>query len=110
MKAKNKGYYAKAAKLTALVDYHRSSIVSNEIISGKSGNVTLFAFDKNQGLSEHTAPYDALVQVLDGKLAITISGEKQVLTRNEMIIMPAHRPHALKALTKLKMMLVMIRA
>jgi quercetin dioxygenase-like cupin family protein len=84
-------------------------VVSREIISKKTGTVTLFAFDEGQGLSEHTAPFDALVYCLDGDVEVTISGNPIQLKPGEMVIMPAHQPHALKALKKFKMLLIMIR-
>lgn len=96
--------------LITLVDYQAGSIVSREIISQKTGTVTIFAFDEGQGLSEHTAPFDALVYVVDGETDITISGQSHRLTQGQMIIMPANKPHALKALKKFKMILVMIRS
>ena len=84
--------------------------MSRAFIDKKVGTVTLFAFDKGQGLSEHTAPYDALVQVIEGEVEITISGKAHNLKEGEMIIMPANDPHALKALEKYKMLLTMIKA
>lgn len=101
---------AKVAKLADLVDYQDGSVVSREIISQKTGTVTLFAFDQGQGLSEHTAPFDALVYVFDGEAEIVISGKPLRLKAGEMIIMPANQPHALKAIGKFKMVLTMIRA
>jgi quercetin dioxygenase-like cupin family protein len=93
-----------------LITYQDGSVVSRTIVFQKSGTITLFAFDINEGLSEHTAPFDAVAQVLDGKVEITIAGEVFNLEEGQMIIMPANRPHALKALTKFKMMLTMIHA
>ena len=93
-----------------LADYQAGSIVSKEIIKKGTGAVTLFAFDEGQGLSEHTAPFDALVYVLEGKVEIIISGKAFNLTAGEMIIMPANDPHALKALKPFKMALVMIKS
>jgi quercetin dioxygenase-like cupin family protein len=101
---------ARAVKLNDLVDYQNGSVVSREIVSGKTGTVTLFAFDAGQGLSEHTAPFDALVYLLDGEADITISGKTLHLKEGEMVIMPADEPHALKATKRFKMMLVMIRS
>ena len=98
------------ATLTDLVDYQRGSVVSREIIKKKTGTVTLFAFDEGQGLSEHTTPFDALVCILDGEAEITISGKPHRLSAGEMIIMPANEPHALKAVKRYKMLLVMIRS
>ena len=100
---------AKATKLFDLINYQEGSVVSREIISKKTGTVTLFAFDEGQGLSEHTAPFDALVYCLDGEVEVTISGNPIQLKQGEIVIMPAHQPHALKALKKFKMLLIMIR-
>ncbi|MFZ2054881.1 MAG: cupin domain-containing protein [Candidatus Aminicenantales bacterium] len=104
------GLRAQALSLKSLVDYQSGSVVSREIISQRTGTVTAFAFDKGQGLSEHTAPFDALVYVIDGGAEVTISGKRHLLTQDQMIIMPAKEPHALKALIPFKMMLVMIRS
>lgn len=93
-----------------LVAYQDGSVVSKEVIKKPTGTVTLFAFDRDQGLSEHTAPFDALVCVLDGEVEIVISGEPHLLKEGDMIIMPGGKPHALKALKRFKMMLVMIRS
>jgi quercetin dioxygenase-like cupin family protein len=100
---------AKVLDMARLVEYQTGSVVSRTIIQKKTGTVTLFAFDEGQGLSEHTAPFDALVCLLDGEAEITISGNASILKKGEMIIMPASEPHALKALKPFKMMLVMIR-
>jgi quercetin dioxygenase-like cupin family protein len=100
---------AKALTLTELIDYQEGSVVSREIISKKTGTVTLFAFDADQGLSEHTAPFDATVFCLEGEVEVTISGNPILVKKNEMIIMPADQPHSLKALTRFKMLLIMIR-
>ena len=97
-------------KLVDLADYQEGSIVSRTIIDKKTGTVTLFAFDEGQGLSEHTAPFDALVYLLDGEAEIIISGKPFRLKAGEMIIMPANDPHALKAITRFKMILTMIRS
>jgi quercetin dioxygenase-like cupin family protein len=93
-----------------LLDYQEGAVVSREIIRKETGTVTIFAFDKGEGLSEHTAPFDAMVQIIDGKAEITISGEKNTLQRGDMIIMPANEPHALHALERYKMILTMIRS
>jgi quercetin dioxygenase-like cupin family protein len=101
---------AQAARPADLVDYQSDAIVSREVVKKKTGSVTLFAFDVGQGLSEHTAPFDALVQVLDGEAEITIEGKRHRVSEGELILMPANRPHALKAVQRFKMMLVMIRS
>ena len=98
------------ARLVDLADYQEGSIVSRTIIDKKTGTVTFFAFDKGQGLSEHTAPFDALVYLLDGEAEIVISGKPFRLKAGEMLIMPANDPHALKAITRFKMVLTMIRS
>jgi quercetin dioxygenase-like cupin family protein len=100
----------KVMKVEDLIDYQDGSVVSREIIKKDTGTVTIFAFDKGEGLSEHTAPFDAMVQIIDGKAEITISGIKNLLEKGEMIIMPANEPHALKALERYKMVLTMIRS
>ncbi len=99
-----------AFKMTNLVTYQDGAVVSKEIIRKPTGTVTLFAFDRDQGLSEHTAPFDALVCILDGEAEILISGEPHRLGAGEMIIMPGGKPHALKAVQRFKMMLVMVRS
>ena len=96
--------------LVDMVNYQKGSVVSQTIIDKKTGTVTLFAFDQGQGLSEHKAPFDALIQVLDGEVEITISGKPYNLKQGEFIIMPANEPHSLKAIKRFKMMLVMIRS
>ncbi|MFX0179479.1 MAG: cupin domain-containing protein [Candidatus Hodarchaeota archaeon] len=93
-----------------MLDYQKGSVVSRTLIDKNEGTVTLFSFDKDQGLSEHTAPFDALVNVIDGKVKITISKKDYILNEGQMIIMPANEPHALKALERFKMMLIMIKA
>ena len=100
---------AKVLDMARLVEYQTGSVVSRAVIQKKTGTVTLFAFDEGQGLSEHTAPFDALVCILDGQAEIIISGKSHMLKQGEMIIMPADEPHALKAVGPFKMMLVMIR-
>jgi len=105
-----KEVFGQAKKLVDLIEYQEGSVVSKIIIQKETGNVTLFAFGQGQGLSEHTAPFDALVHILDGEAEITISGKKNIVKENEIIIMPANDPHALKAITKYKMLLIMIRS
>jgi len=106
----HKGLQGRKVKLNNLLHYQKDSIVSRELINRKTGTVTLFAFDKGQGLSEHRAPFDAAVYLLDGAARITISGKPLSVKAGEMIIMPAHKPHALKATGKFKMILIMIRS
>jgi len=93
-----------------LVSYQDGAVVSRTLISKSVGTVTVFSFDEGQGLSEHTAPYDAMVEILDGEADITISGKTQRVKAGEMIIMPANQPHALHGVKAFKMMLIMIRA
>lgn len=100
----------RVVSLTGLLDYQDGAVVSNTIIKEKVGTVTLFAFDRGQGLSEHSTPFDALVQIIDGELEITLSGIPHRVKAGEMLIMPADVPHALTAISKAKMLLVMIRA
>ncbi|MBU05220.1 MAG: cupin [Dehalococcoidales bacterium] len=97
-------------ELSDLIDYQEGSIVSRTIIDKATGTCTLFAFDSGQGLSEHTAPFDALVYIPDGEAEVTISGKVNQLTKGKMIVMPANEPHALRAVKKFKMMLVMIKS
>ena len=101
---------AKASNLSGLIDYQEGSVVSRTIIDKKTGTVTLFAFDENQSLSEHAAPYDAMVYVLDGEVDVTISGKPLKLKRGEMTIIPANEPHALTAKIRFKMLLTMIKS
>lgn len=95
--------------LSELLNYQTNSVVSRVLLKKSSGNITLFAFDKGEGLSEHTTPFDAFVQVLDGKAEITISSIPVQVSSGEMIIMPANEPHSIKATERFKMLLVMIR-
>jgi len=101
--------HGRVVKVAALVDYQKDAVVSHEIIRQKAGTVTLFAFDKGQGLSEHTAPFDALVQGVDGAATITLGGTAHCLTAGQMLIMPAGTSHALIARTPFKMLLTLIR-
>lgn len=109
MKKKNIQLKGKTFHPADFVDYSRGSIVSKTLIDRKTGTLTLFAFDRGQGLSEHVAPYDAVVQILDGEAAITIAGKALKAKPGDMVIMPANVPHALKAAQKFKMLLIMIR-
>jgi len=106
---RNEKITAQAMKLNEMVSYQKGAIVSRTLIDEDAGTITLFAFDDKQSLSEHTAPYDAMVIALDGEAEVTISGKSLHLKEKEMVIMPANKPHALKAVTKFKMMLTMIR-
>ncbi len=101
-----------AQPLTAagLVEYQAGSIVSREILTKPTGRVSLFAFDEGEGLSEHTSPFDALVQVLEGETEITIAGQPRRVQTGELILMPANQPHALKAVKRFKMILTLIRS
>ncbi len=101
---------AKPFNINNLIDYQENSVVSREIIKKETGTVTIFAFDKGEGLSEHTAPFDAMVQIIDGTAEIIISGNKNIVQKGEIIIMPGNVPHALKAIEKFKMVLIMIRS
>ncbi len=105
-----KNIVAQKAMGVDLVGYQEGSVVSRTILEKKTGTVTLFAFGKDQGLSEHTAPFDALVYLLDGEAEISISGKALRLKVGEMVIMPANEPHALRAIEKFKMILTMIRS
>jgi quercetin dioxygenase-like cupin family protein len=96
-------------RVVDLVSYQDGAVVSRIVVKRETGSVTLFAFDAGQELSEHTAPYDALVQILDGEAAITIAGRPHRLSAGEMILLPAHQPHALQAVSRFKMLLTMIR-
>ena len=96
--------------LAEMASYQDAAVVSRQITKAEAGNVTLFAFDKDQGLSEHTAPFDALVHVLEGEALVTISGKPFELKAGDAIIMPANEPHALQAIQRFKMLLTMIRA
>ena len=100
----------KASNMKDWVAYQDEAVVSKEIIQKPTGTVTIFAFDQDQGLSEHTAPFDALVCILDGEAEIVIAGDPHQLRAGEMIMMPGGKPHALKAVKRFKMMLVMVRS
>jgi len=100
----------KVVSLESLAAYQKDAVVSRTVIDKQAGTVTLFAFDKGQGLSPHTAPYDALVNVLDGEVEITLDGRPSRVKKGEMLIMPAGMPHGLKAVTPFKMLLVMIKS
>ena len=96
--------------IEGMIEYQDGSVVSREILRRETGTITIFAFDKGEGLSEHTAPFDALVQIIDGEAEIFIGGTKNHLVKGEMIIMPGGKPHALNAAERFKMILTMIRS
>ena len=98
------------SNLENLIAYQQDSVVSKTIVRKKTGTVTLFAFDKGQGLSEHTAPFEAIVYLVDGEAEITIAGKMQVVKKGELIILPANVPHALNAVRPFKMLLTMIKS
>ncbi len=100
---------SKVIRVNELLNYQSNAIVSREIIKKDVGTVTVFSFDKGQGLSEHVAPFDAMVYVVDGVAEIIVDGKVNKVKSGEMIIMPANKPHALKAIRKFKMLLIMIR-
>jgi len=104
------GIVSEPLKLGDLIAYQREAIVSRTLVDEEGGTVTLFAFDEGQGLSEHTAPFDALVIAVEGEVDVTVSGKVFHLKQGEVIMMPANEPHALKAVTEFRMILVMIRA
>jgi quercetin dioxygenase-like cupin family protein len=101
---------SEVVRLHELIEYQEGSVVSRTLLDKETGTLTLFAFDKGQGLSEHTAPFDALVYLLDGEAEIVISGNPLTLRMGEMVLMPANKPHALKAIKKFKMLLTMIKS
>ena len=107
---KNETFIAQNVKLSELIGYQADSVVSRTIIDKKAGTVTLFAFDVGQGLSEHTAPYDAIIYILDGEADVVISGKPVRLKKGEFTIMPSNEPHALSAVTRFKIILIMIRS
>lgn len=106
----NQDISGQALVLAELVNYQDASIVSRTIIKKDTGTVTVFAFSQGQSLSEHTAPFDALVYIIDGKAEVTISGKTSELNSGQMIVMPADKPHAIKAVENFKMALVMIKS
>lgn len=110
MSDNNESLAGRAVAMSELVSYQGGSVVSRTLIDRKIGTITLFSFAEGQGLSEHTAPYDAFVQIIDGTAEVIIAGKPQRVAAGEFIIMPADIPHSLKAVERFKMMLVMIRA
>ncbi len=97
------------ARLTDSIDYQEGSVVSKEVIRKDAGTITLFAFDQGQGLSEHTAPFDAFVYIIDGRARIMISGTEHIMETGEAIVMPANKPHSLSAIKRFKMLLAMVK-
>ncbi len=110
MDTERKDIMARALSAAGILAYQEGAVVSRTLIDKKTGTITVFAFAEGEGLSEHTAPFDAFVQVLDGTAEVIISGTRHTVSAGQMIIMPANEPHALRAVTKFKMLLVMIRA
>lgn len=105
-----RGAVAGALSLAGIIEYQDDAVVSKILLKKSTGSVTVFAFDQGQELSEHTVPHDALVQVFDGEARITISGEAHRVVAGEMIVMPGHQPHAVRADERFKMLLIMIRS
>lgn len=103
-------FAGKVLRLASLVDYQKNAVVSKQLLRKKTGTLTLFAFDKNEGLSEHTSPYDASILLLEGQSTILIGGKPHTLKTGEMIILPANIPHAVNAPERFKMLLIMIRS
>jgi len=101
---------AEAIRLIDLVNYQEGAVVSRTLVNRATGTVTLFAFDEGQGLSEHTAPFDAMAHLLEGEAEIAVADKPQRATAGEAVLMPAHQPHSLKALSRFKMLLTMIRS
>jgi quercetin dioxygenase-like cupin family protein len=110
MSGTDEGLLARALELAGLVEYQEGSVVSRTLIDKPTGTVTLFAFDAGQGLSEHTAPFDAMVNVVDGEAEVVIDGQPHAVGSGEMVIMPADHPHALRAHQRFKMLLVLVRS
>jgi len=98
-----------AMSLADMIEYSDSGVVSKQVLKSKAGNITLFSLDEGQGLSEHTVPFDAMAQILDGKAEITIGGQPLTLRAGQTVIMPANVPHSLHAPEKFKMLLTMIK-
>ena len=109
-KGKREMPIAEVVRLIDLVNYQEGSVVSRTVVNRATGTVTLFAFDEGQGLSEHTAPFDAIAHVMEGESEITVSGTLLRATAGEAVLLPANQPHSLKALSKFKMLLTMIRS
>lgn len=100
---------AEALPLLGLVNYQDGSVVSRVVLKREKGNITIFAFDEGQGLSEHTSPFDALLQAVEGEAEITVAGKPIALKAGEVVLLPAEKPHAVKATTRFKMLLTMVR-
>jgi quercetin dioxygenase-like cupin family protein len=101
---------AQALPLLGLVNYQDGSVVSRVVLKREKGNITIFAFDEGQGLSEHTSPFDAMVQAIEGEAEITVAGKRIALKAGEVVLLPAEKPHAVKATTRFKMLLTMVRS
>jgi quercetin dioxygenase-like cupin family protein len=110
MKAPKGMPHSEPMSAASMVGYQDGSVVSRTLVDKPVGTVTMFSFEEGQGLSEHTAPYDALVQILDGEAAITVGGQPMTAKAGDMVLMPANVPHALRAEQRFKMLLIMIRA
>ena len=110
MTEQDRGLAGQVRRMADLIDYQEGSVVSRQVMKGDGGNVTLFAFDEGEGLTEHTSPFDALVLVVDGEAEVTLSGLASRLREADMILMPANEPHALKAPSRFKMLLVMVKS
>lgn len=110
LKIQTQPFMAEVVKLEKLIQYQKSAVVSKQLLSKRAGTLTLFAFAKGESLSEHTAPYDATILLLDGKAEITLGGVRHKIKKGECIIMPANIPHALKAVERFKMLLLMLRS
>jgi quercetin dioxygenase-like cupin family protein len=106
---KREELYAKVLNLKDLVNYQEGTVASRMIVSRKAGNISLFSFDEKEGLSEHTAPFDAVVTILDGECEVWVAGQTHQMKEGQTIIFPANVPHALSAITRFKMMLIMIK-
>ncbi len=109
MKPTHEELYKKVLHLKDLVSYQEGTVASRMVVNKPGGTITFFSFDESEGLSEHTAPYDAVVAILDGECEVWVAGETFAMKEGETIIFPANVPHALSAVTKFKMMLIMIR-
>ncbi|OPY27268.1 MAG: Cupin domain protein [Methanocella sp. PtaU1.Bin125] len=109
-KAGGNSLIGRPVDLAGLVEYQDGSVVSREVLNKPTGTITIFSFDQGEGLSEHVAPFDATVVILDGEAEITIEGKPNRVKAGEFIIMPGGKPHALKAITRYKMLLIMIRS